>query len=146
MRVTALPPYEPPIAEYLEERWATPPANQWSQGPLRDDRTTRELSWRMLLLLMECLEGKRPLTQLHTILTPPVYEAMLTRTRTPSRLAHRLMSLRTCHVAPGVVEICASVRVSPRTYPDAWRLRAVAGRLAQTNGTWRCTALRLVGS
>ena len=71
----------------------------------------------------------------------PVYEAMLTRWRVAGHRRHRLLSLHTCRVAPGAIELCASVRVSVPGQSE-WRVQALAGRMEAAGGHWRCVALR----
>ncbi|PPK69837.1 Rv3235 family protein [Actinokineospora auranticolor] len=143
MRIEPVPDYDTPVPEAFEERWTTPPA--WVPGPRWTIATpTRHTTWRMLTMLLEALDGRRPLAHLHASLAPQVYEAMLTRTHNP-RTHHRLSTLHTFEPAPGIVEIAATIRVHPLDRTTKWRLQALAGRLEQTSGTWICTLLRPVG-
>ncbi|WP_026424489.1 Rv3235 family protein [Actinokineospora inagensis] len=139
MQVRALVAYEPAI-EADEERWRTPPASPVRSLVLRG--VPREFLWRVLMLLLEALEGKRALAQLHGILPAETYEAMLTRRRGP-RARYRLMRVHTCEVSAGVVEVAAVVRIMPEV--GKWWVRVMAGRVERESGEWRWRVLRLVG-
>ncbi|WP_018682329.1 Rv3235 family protein [Actinokineospora enzanensis] len=142
MRIEALPEYEPPLAEADEERWSTPPSRPptWTvHGPARD------IAWRLMTLCLEALSGERTLPQLHGVLSGPVWEAMLTRTRAPTRGRFRLVTMRLCQVRADIVEFAATTRFMPAHMPGRWVARAFAGRLEEREGRWLCTYLRPVG-
>lgn len=146
----ALPEYEPPLHALPPDPdppvvgWAPPPPvvleppeNRpvWDEpGPERDQ------FHRLLCLVVEVLNGRRPITQLRGATTGPVYDALMTRCRfTPNRL-HRLRTLRTCRPAPDTIELCATVLVSvPSRHPTVITL---AARMEHRCGRWLCTVLR----
>ncbi|MGQ0840090.1 Rv3235 family protein [Actinokineospora sp.] len=151
--LSTLPEYEPPVLGEHEPPWSTPAPRperrvvelSWTRAdaPVRDEPgAARNALWRLMTLLLEALDGRRPLAQLRGAMDAPVYEAMLTRVRVSGGSRHRLLSLHTCRVGPGAVELCASVRVWATCRPDGWRGMSVAGRVELVGGTWRCTALR----
>ncbi|GAA3017022.1 Rv3235 family protein [Actinokineospora globicatena] len=143
MRINALPDYEPPLAEADEERWFTPPA---SPSPNRTIRgAPREATWRLVTLLLEALEGKRQVAHLHGMLPPAVYEGLLTRAKGNGRTLYRLAHLHTSEVAPGVVELAATIRIVRADHPDSWHAKTCFGRMEQLEGHWHCTILRLIG-
>ncbi|WP_156756692.1 Rv3235 family protein [Actinokineospora pegani] len=131
-----------------EPAWSTPPpspprpveALRRGPVPTRDEPgPTRDTLWRLLALVLEVLDGKRAPGQLRAAVDAGVYEALLTRARKSRGRRHRLLSLHTCAVVPGVVELCASVRVEG---PGGWRVQAFAGRMEAVEGQWRCVLLR----
>lgn len=104
-------------------------------GP--DDRL-RQSAGSILRLLLEVLDGRRPLVQLAPYLAPSVLRYVRAAGRTgggPSRLT----SVRVCRLRASAAEVAAVYRANGRA-------RAVAIRLEQPRdapGTWRCTAIRL---
>ncbi len=137
------------LEEFEPPQWPTPPPRRrWPEpdAPVRDEPgATRDAVWRTLTLLLESLDGRRPLTQLRDLLPDPVYEAMATRVRGTTGHRHRLVSLHTCRVSPVAVEVAATVRRWPPGKPETWRARALAGRVELVQESWRFTALRLLG-
>ncbi|SDD21819.1 Rv3235 family protein [Actinokineospora iranica] len=140
--LSALPDYEPAVTPWPPPRkpLLPHPAPVWDEpGP------TRDTVWRLLTLLLESLDGRRPLPQLRTALATGVYEAMATRARVTTGRNHRLISLHTCRTSPETLELAASIREWPTGRPQSWRGRALAGRMELRNDTWLCTFLRPVG-
>ncbi|EWC58179.1 hypothetical protein UO65_6532 [Actinokineospora spheciospongiae] len=149
VRLSILPEYGEP-----EEPWSTPtPAPERAVAalarpphgpPARDEPgPDRDTLRRLLTVLLEVFDGKRHPEQLRGAVVGPVYEALLTRWRAAGRQRHRLVSLHTCRVAPGAIELSASVRVVVPGRAQ-WRVRAVAGRMEAVDGQWRCVALRVL--
>lgn len=103
-----------------------PPARQWLD--------------QLLVVMLECLEGWRPLVQLRAHASPLVIGGLAARRRTaPHRpnAAPRVRSLHVTEPCPGVVEACAVVNRAGRVQGLAIRLEVVAHR-------WRCTAFGLL--
>lgn len=98
---------------------------------------------RLLVGLIETADGRRPLGQLRTLLSPAVGHGIavdLERaavSRRPHWL-HRAVvrSIRATEPAEGVAELCATVECGER-------VRAIAFRLETHQGRWRCTRLQL---
>jgi hypothetical protein len=108
-----------------------------ARGDAASARAAREVT-RLVAMLIEVLDGRRPASQLRDMLSEQVYAALQTRVRTtrPGR-ARRLRSIHPCRPAPGVLELCATFGTPHRTFAAALRLEYRAGR-------WRCTALRVL--
>ncbi|RZS34002.1 hypothetical protein EV193_110152 [Herbihabitans rhizosphaerae] len=160
--IRPLPEYEPPTErlppdgdpDAAEEDWpnlypATGPqltlvlpVTERPASQERDDRDATDLGLRrMMTVVLEVLDGHRPVGQLRTLLTNPAYESLLTRVRA-STARHRLRSLYTCRPADGVIELCATVNVTTRD--GRRRVLAAAGRVELTRRGWRCTVLRML--
>lgn len=149
MRISALAEYEPSICvdqcgEFCgDEVWWKPaprpvvtlvPAPAVGPGPLR----------RLLGLVVEVLDGRRPAVHLHGAMSAEVYTAMLTRVRASSGRAHRLLSMRSCRVSDRAIEVSGVVKVWPAGRPEAWRVAAIVGRLVKEEDAWRFTYLRMI--
>jgi hypothetical protein len=108
-----------------EPRPELPPARQWLD--------------HLLPVVLECLEGWRPLAQLRQHASPLVVGGLAARRRPSSHLhsAPRVRSLRITEPAPGVVEACAVVHRVGRVQAMAIRMEVAADR-------WRCTALHVL--
>jgi hypothetical protein len=93
--------------------------------------------------MIETASGRRPLHQLSALLSPSVGRGLgsdleqAIAAGTPHWL-HRaaLRSMRVCEPATGVAEISVAVEVRGR-------VRAIALRLEDFRGRWRCTRLQL---
>jgi hypothetical protein len=98
---------------------------------------------RLLVSLIESASGRRPLSQLATLLTFAVLRGIGTdferaaHAGTPHWL-HRasVRSVRASEPSADVAELCATVQAGTR-------VRAVAMRLEAKDGRWRCTRLQL---
>ncbi len=98
---------------------------------------------RLLIGMIETAAGHRPLQQLAALLSPSVSRGLgadferAAQTRTPHWL-HRAVvrSMRVAEPAVGVAELCATVETGRR-------VRAIAMRLEEHHGRWRCTRLQL---
>lgn len=148
----ALPEYEPSHGPGEEEprRWSSlrPAAGPQLAlvGPpkLPQAVVTPESLWRLLVRVLEVLEGRRAVGQLRTLLSDAAYEALLTRLRTaPPGRVHRLRRLRACYPSSTAVEIAAVIDVvggpaAPR------RVCAAAARLERVGERWRCAVFRLL--
>ncbi len=108
------------------------PAHLGEGVPEETDRVAR----RVATLLVEVLQGRRPLAHLDGVLAAEVHSTVtaLVRARVGDNL--RLRSVRVQAPAPGVAE--ASVHVS-----DGVRSRALAMRLEARQGRWRCVLLEV---
>jgi hypothetical protein len=155
VRLAALPEYEPPA-------WPVPPdpndPPEWTgpvpvplalvwpapDGPVwNEPGQVRDLLWRLVTLVLEALDGRRPLGHLNGLVEGRLYQSLRTRTRQrdPAGRTHRLRTLHTCRPADGIIEVCGIVTVSAaRSRQPA--VIAVAGRVERRGDRWRCTALR----
>ena len=164
---SSLPEYQPPLRAVPPEpdefdfedptvRWHTPPAvpgpgYQLPAPPPPHDvplwnepGRTREVAIRVVALVLEVLDGRRPITHLRTALTPAVYESLQTRARRSAAASHqhRLRTLRTCRPTPGILELTATVLITTRATRHHPTPIALAARLALCRDIWQCTALR----
>jgi hypothetical protein len=109
----------------------------------------RPLAGQLAQAVVEVLAGDRPITQLLTWLDERIYtelSGLAPRPRTAPTLARsrtvlirpqdrpKVRSIHVCRPADGVAEIAARVQVNGRS-------RAVALRLEEWRGRWRCNAL-----
>lgn len=98
---------------------------------------------RLLVGLIEAADGRRPLPQLAAMLSPSVGRGLAAdferaaHSGAPHWL-HRtgVRTLRASEPADGVAELCATLETGVR-------VRAVALRLEEQHGRWRCTRLQL---
>jgi hypothetical protein len=95
---------------------------------------------QLLVLALEALAGRRPLTQLQPVTSPRTYAA-LTGRRHPAWCAAGTAPLvlgrvHVCEPVDGVAEVSAVAHRSGRAH-------AVAARLEGIDGRWRCTALQI---
>ena len=93
-----------------------------------------------LLLALEVLAGRRPVSQLRPVTTPGLFAA-LAGGRRPAWCAGGTAPLvlgpvHVCEPVDGVAEITAVAHRSGRAH-------AVAARLEGIDGRWRCTALQI---
>ncbi|MDP9434995.1 MAG: Rv3235 family protein, partial [Actinomycetota bacterium] len=96
--------------------------------------------------LLEVLAGVRPVTQLKRRTSTELYDDLEARVHAQPRvtgarpLTGAVQSLHVQEPAPGVAEVCATVRRGPRA-------AALALRLEHLDGQWCCTSLAgLTGS
>jgi Family of unknown function (DUF6459) len=155
VRLCALPEYEPPARPAPPDPHDLPdPPQRWAPITLvrpppgdcpvwNEPGQVRDLLWRLVSLVLEALDGRRPVDHLHGLVSERLYHSVRTRSRaclTAGR-AHRLRTLHTCRPADGVIEVCGVVAVtSARARRPA--MIAVAGRVERRGDRWRCTALR----
>lgn len=133
-------PYDPRLPF---ERPPTPAPRPVS--PLRPRGLPDPSTWgrRLLVGLIETADGRRPLQQLAAMLSLSVGRGLsadferAAQAGTPHWL-HRagVLTVRSCEPAAGVAELCATVGTGRR-------VRAVAMRLEEHRGRWRCTRLQL---
>lgn len=99
--------------------------------------------WMLVRRMLEVLDGRRPIAQLHSLLPGAAFEALLTRLRTiRPGTRHKLFRLRTCFPTKRAVEVTAVIEV---TDPGgATRVIAAAARFERVGDRWPCTALRLM--
>jgi hypothetical protein len=98
---------------------------------------------RLLVGMIETAAGRRPLHQLSTLLSPSVSRGLGADFERAAQLGsphwlHRaaVRSVRVAEPAEGVAELCATVETGRR-------VRAIAMRLEEHHGRWRCTRLQL---
>jgi len=107
-------------------RGELPPPKQWLD--------------RLLVVVLECLEGWRPVVQLRGHASPLVIGGLVARRRGSMLRPGVVPRVRSIHVTeptPGIVEACAVVsRVG--------RVQAIAIRMEVVSGRWRCTALHVL--
>lgn len=104
----------------------------------------RPWACRFVQALIEVLAGARPVTQLLHWTSPEVYERVRRRAAVPGgwspnpnvRRRARLHSVRLSRPRGNIMEVCAVVR-------GGGRARAIALRLEEAGGHWRCTQLEL---
>lgn len=120
------------MADPIAGAVAGPPA-----APATDDHLQRSAQ-DVLRLLLEVLDGRRPLQQLNPHLGPVALRyvrAAGRRHRGPSRLS----SMHVCRPRPAAAEVAV-------VYRTGGRARALATRFEQQRGArgpWRCVAIRL---
>jgi hypothetical protein len=117
----------------------------WVPRPARPRGLPDPGPWgrRLLIGMIETAGGHRPLHQLAAMLSPSVSRGLgadfeyAARNGRPHWL-HRAMirSVRVAEPATGVAELCATVDAGGR-------VRAIAIRLDEHHGRWRCTRLQL---
>jgi hypothetical protein len=124
-----------------------PPARPalWRPRPPRPRELPDPGPWgrRLLIGMIETAGGHRPLQQLAALLSPSVSRGLSAdferAAQTGSRhWLHRatVRSMRVVEPAVGVAEVCATVETGQR-------VRAIALRLEEHHGRWRCTRLQL---
>lgn len=155
--VRPAPHREPPFDDELEATSQVGPHDRhlpfaavavpqaWRPRPARTSVLPDPGVWgrRLVIGLIETAAGRRPLNQLGALLSPSVGRGIsadferAAGTGKPHWL-HRatVRSVRACEPADGVAELCATVQVGPR-------VRAMAVRLEEHHGRWRCTRLQL---
>ena len=147
----ALPEYEPthaPGEAFEPQRWSSLRPASGPQlrlvAPPQEATITPEALWRLLIRLLEVLEGRRNVGQLRTLLSDAAYEALLTRLRTtaPGR-AHRLRRIRACYPSPTAVEVAGVVDIAAGA-GEPRRVCAMATRLERAGDAWHCAVLRLL--
>jgi hypothetical protein len=91
----------------------------------------------VLRLLLEVLDGRRPVAQLDEHLTRPALRCVRAAGCRGSGRS-RLTSMRVCRPVPGAAEVAAVYRLDGRA-------RALAARFERTRdgAGWRCVAVRL---
>ncbi|WP_245589536.1 Rv3235 family protein [Amycolatopsis balhimycina] len=90
---------------------------------------------RLLNMLLEAYDGRRPAAQVRALVAPEVYAGL-----SGPRLAlprHRTQTIHTCTPVPGVVEACARVEADGRSF-------ALAARFTRTPTGWRCVRFALL--
>jgi Family of unknown function (DUF6459) len=95
---------------------------------------------RLLVVVLECLEGWRPLVQLRGYASPLVLGALAARRSVTSRRPGVVPRVRSIHVTeptPGIIEACAVVQRGVRVQAMAIRIEVLSNR-------WRCTALHVL--
>lgn len=98
---------------------------------------------RLLIGIIETAAGHRPVQQIAALLSPSVHRGLCgdferARQAGPGHWLNRasVRSVRATEPSDGVAELCATVEV-------CGRVRAVAMRLENRRGRWRCTRLQL---
>jgi Family of unknown function (DUF6459) len=121
------------------------PTPVWLPRPPRPRGLPDTNAWggRLLIGMIETAGGRRPLHQLAAMLSPSVSRGIGADFDRAARQGsahwlHRagLRSVRVAEPADGVAELCATVETGRR-------VRAVAMRLEEHQGRWRCTRLQL---
>jgi hypothetical protein len=124
-----------------------PPARPqlWRPRPPRPRELPDPGPWarRLLIGMIETAGGHRPLQQLAALLSPSVARGLGSDFERAARSGTRhwlhrstVRSIRVAEPAAGVAEICATVELGRR-------VRAIAMRLEEHHGRWRCTRLQL---
>ena len=152
----ALPVTHPPHVRAL--RYEPPPRQPWpiarpapaasavprspAPGSAAEDPDVRgdglhHVAQAVLRLMLEVLDGRRPVAQLDEHLTRPALRCVRAAGCRGSGRS-RLTSMRVCRPAPDAEEVAAVYRLDGRA-------RAVAARFERTRdgAGWRCVAVRL---
>jgi hypothetical protein len=117
----------------------------WLPPPPRPSALPDPAPWgrRLLIGMVETAGGHRPAQQLAGLLSPSVHRGLCAdfdreRQSGVPHWLHRasLRSVRGTEPSEGVAELCATVEV-------CGRVRAIALRLEEQHGRWRCTRLQL---
>lgn len=114
-------------------------------GPMLARTLPDPVGWgrRLLVGIIETAGGRRPLQQLTALLSPAVASGLGADFERAAHLdaphwthAATVRSVHACVPAEGVAELNATVQAGRR-------VRAVALRLEERDGRWRCTRLQL---
>jgi len=113
-------------------------------GPTWSQRTDlpdpHAVGRRLVTLTLEAFAGRRPVAQLQSLVSAPLFTALSERRRpgwcTEGTAPLLISSLRVCEPVDGVAEVSAVARRGGRAH-------AVAARLEGIDGRWRCTALQV---
>ena len=120
------------------ERSVTTPAADHPRGDARWPEP-REIEGsevgRLLGMLLEAYDGRRPVPQIRGLVAPEVY-AGLSGPHLP-RPRHRMCRVHTCAPAPGVIEACTRVETDGRSF-------ALAARFVRTPAGWQCVRFALL--
>lgn len=156
--IRSAPRREPPFDDELVEPTHRPgpldqrlpfapvpaPGRLWMPRP-RPSRLPDPQPWgrRLLIGLIEAAGGRRPLHQVAGLLSPSIAQGLGADLERAAQAGTRhwlhrasLRSIRASEPADGVAELSATIEVGPR-------VRAVALRLEDHRGRWRCTRLQL---
>jgi hypothetical protein len=132
--------YEPPVERFLVGPPARPPVSVPADLPF-DPAVCARARW-VLQVVLEVLDGHRPLAQLRCIVDPSplaylrAVAGQLSAGRPPRS---RLGPVRVCQPHDGAAEVAAVCRVGGRIRAVAMRLEA-----AGADQGWRCRAIRLI--
>lgn len=95
---------------------------------------------RLITLVLEIFDGRRPLTQLRPLASNGLFAAVATGRRprwcAAGRGPYAFGRVHVCEPVDGVAEVSAVVRREGRAH-------AVAARLEGIDGRWQCTALQI---
>ena len=149
IRLRPLPDYEPDEVGEPPRRWSSlrpvsvpqltlaPPEPPPGRPPV-----SSTVLAQVLRRILEAIDGRRPLAQLHSLLPDAAFEALLTRLRTMGPgCRHVLRSLRMCFPTSTAVEVAAVIDLR---MPTGDRVIAAAARFEHEDDRWVCTALRLL--
>jgi hypothetical protein len=153
------PPREPPFDDELPDgrplhgrfdrrlpfELTAVPTPVWRPRPHRPRGLPDPSAWgrRLLVGMIETAGGRRPLHQLAAMLSPSVSRGLGADFERAAQQGsvhwlHRagLRSVRVAEPADGVAELCATLETGRR-------VRAIAMRIEEHQGRWRCTRLQL---
>ena len=129
-----------PLRALTPLRLVPPLVEKLSPAPLVELPSVRPVAQALVQALLEVLAGVRPLTQLRRRTTPELYEQLEALVHATPRVTGARPgsgAVRSVHVqepAPGVAEVCATVRRGTRA-------AAVALRLEHADDGWCCTSV-----
>jgi hypothetical protein len=124
---------------------AVPAPVAWLPRPVRPRGLPDPERWarQLLIGMIETAGGRRPLPQLSALLSPSVSRGLAADFERSSRRGsphwlHRaaVRTLRCAQPRDGVAELCAVLETGAR-------VRAMALRLEEHRGRWRCTRIQL---
>lgn len=117
----------------------------WVPRPRRASMLPDPAAWgrRLVIGLIETAGGHRPAQQVAALLSPSVHRGLCgdferARRSGPGHWLQRasVRTVRSSEPSDGVAELCATVEAGGR-------VRALALRLEEQHGRWRCTRLQL---
>jgi rhodanese-related sulfurtransferase len=132
--------YEPPVERFLVGPPARPPVSVPADLPF-DPAVCARARW-VLQVVLEVLDGHRPLAQLRRIVDPSplaYLRAVTGQLGAGRRPRSRLGTVRVCQPHDGAAEVAAVCRVGGRVRAVAMRLEA-----AGADQGWRCRVIRLI--
>ena len=98
---------------------------------------------QVVRLVLEVLDGRRPVAQLRSLLPDAAFEALLTRLRTVGPgCGHVLRRLRACYPTGSAVEVSAVIGM--RVPAGGERVVAAAARFEREGDRWTCVVLRFL--
>jgi hypothetical protein len=137
------PTAPPPASSARRERTAAlAPEDPWPGGA-KELAALRERAGQVLRLVLEVLDGRRPLTHLSAHLAPPAlrYVRAAHAQRPAVRQPSRMTSLHVSRPCEDAVEVTAVYRLRERARALAARFE---GPAPEDPSSWRCVTLRLL--
>ncbi|WP_143261914.1 Rv3235 family protein [Allokutzneria sp. NRRL B-24872] len=135
-----VPPEPPEPLDQLMLRFNLGRRQVQGLDPVRArSQRTRTAAGHLISMVLEALDGRRPLRQLlHTRLAESVHRRLAAdlRDSRPGH-THRLRTVHVCEPAEGVIEASGTITAGPR-------VRAVTARIERTDRGWLCTVFAIL--